>query len=449
MRFFLGRGEPQRDDEVILDVDDDYRSLCAKMRAACQWADAHDYDFVYKSDDDAYVVPERLRLSEFAQNDYTGRVRGPSGAFPAPYCSGFGYWLSRKAIKIIASSLLNGDDAEDRYVANTLLAAGIRPKHDTRYAVINSYRNSTSGCEPPLEGNDLIAACEFSPDYMKRVHADYISGRRSTLPVYQQPNGELSKVSILIKTFLRDDYLFRCLAGLERNFADAKLVIVDDGYESNQKIRLYAELRARGHSCVWLAFDSGFGAKANEGVRYCDREYVLIASDDFDFSHPGARTGVEKMLRVLEADSSIDIASGRVNGRAYESCLQLEDHSCREIPGFRETRIVGPLAYHVCDLTVNYSLIRRSCFGSDRLHWDEDVKIGGGEHGAFFVDAKRLGYGVALVDGAEIREYSFNFALMHPMYPQFRKRASMPGRICHKRRGIDQWILQDGTIEVS
>ena len=46
--------------------------------------------------------------------DYAGRVRGPSGIFPAPYCSGFGYWLSMKAMKAIADAPLNGGDCEDR-----------------------------------------------------------------------------------------------------------------------------------------------------------------------------------------------------------------------------------------------------------------------------------------------------------------------------------------------
>jgi hypothetical protein len=39
------------------------------------------------------------------------------------------------------------------------------------------------------------------------------------------------------------------------------------------------------------------------------------------------------------------------------------------------------------------------------LHWDGEVKIGGGEHGALFIDAKRLGYGVAVVPEAIIYEF--------------------------------------------
>src|ERR1700746_293306 len=99
LRFFLGAGgKAERPDEIILNVDDSYRGLPQKLVAVCQWARTEGYDFIYKSDDDAYVVPERLLASGFEHFDYLGRLRGPSGNYPAPYCSGFGYWLSRRAV---------------------------------------------------------------------------------------------------------------------------------------------------------------------------------------------------------------------------------------------------------------------------------------------------------------------------------------------------------------
>lgn len=452
VHFFLGGGTAARDDEVILKVGDGYQDLPAKLIRACQWARANDYDFLYKSDDDAYVVPERLLKSGFEKRDYTGRVRGPSGIFPAPYCSGFGYWLSRKAINIIADAEWKrgiNDDAEDRFVANTLLRAGIVPYHDYRYAVMTSNRHASSYTEPPRIGNQIIAACEFSVTEMRKIHDDWLQGKPSECKTIPLPEGPLSKICIVIKTFLRDGCLYRCLEGLERNFPEVKLVIVDDGHEASKKISLYASLRLRGHICEWLPFDSGFGAKANAAIPHCDRPYVLIGSDDFDFSHPAVRGGVEKLLAVLEHDPSMHIASGRVNDRAYESCFQISDHSVREIPAHREIRELGQITYRVCDLTVNYSLIRRECFGPEKLHWDETVKIGGGEHGAFYIDAQRLGYGVCVVDSVNVREMSWNFAQVHPSYPQFRQRARLPGRPCLKARGIDRWYLQDGSWELT
>jgi len=455
LRFFLGRGEAPPHafaDEVLLDVDDGYDALPAKLRAACRWARERNYDFIYKSDDDAYVVPARLFASGFERFDYVGRVRGPSGGQPAPYCSGFGYWLSARAFSIMADAELNDDPAEDRFVANKLLKAGIRPKHDHRYAVMSSNVSASSVSEPPRTGNDLIAVCEFPPKQMLDVHRQFLANVPSQIVRYSIPEGTLSRVAVVVKTFLRDPYLLRCIYTLERFCTDAKLVIVDDGNETHQKITLYAELRAKGHVCSWLPFDSGFGAKANEGVELCDRDYVLIASDDFEFS-PDARAGIEKLVAVLDADPTMHIASGRVNGHPYESCFEFSDdgRTVRELRAHRETRTLpNGIVYRVCDLTVNYSLIRRSALGPDRLHWDGgDVKIGGGEHGAFFLDAHRLGYGVCVVDGVTIREIPFNFSQTDPMYPQFRKRALQPGRACLRARGIEKWVLQDGTLELT
>jgi hypothetical protein len=449
VRVFLGGGLAERTDEVILDVGDGYGQLPAKTQSLCRWALEQGYDHVLKCDDDAYVRPERLLASGFEQHDYTGRVRGPSGIFPAPYCSGFSYWLSAQAMRVVADAPHNGDEAEDRFVANTLLEHGIHPFHDCRYAVVSSGRNARSFTEPPLPGNSVISACEFEPATLIEVHRAFVE-ERSKHVARCLPSGPLDRVCLMVKTFLRDGLLFRCIDGVERNLPEVKMVIVDDGREWPTKITLYASLRDRGHECVWLPFDSGFGAKANAALPYCDREFVLIGSDDFDFSYPDVRAGILKMQAVLDGDPSVHIVSGRVDGLPYESLLEIDGSTVREIPGHRETRSVNGVTYKTCDLTVNFSLIRRACLGPHALHWDgEDAKIGCGEHGSLYFDAKNLGYGVSVIEDVSIREMGWDFSLVHPEYPQFRNRARLPARPCFKARGIERWYLQDGTCEVT
>jgi hypothetical protein len=448
VRFFLGGGEARHADEVCLPVDDGYLGLPAKTKEICKWAGEQQYTSAYFSDDDSFVAIGRLLASGGDTHDYCGRLRGPSGIFPAPYCSGFGYWLSAKAMEIIANAELNGDDAEDRFVGNTLLHAGIWGQPDYRYVVVNSGRNAISGKEAPRVGNNVIAACEFTPDQMKQVHDEWMNQPSQLVP-RPLPSGSLSKCAVLIRTFLRDQYLFRCLKGLEKMFPETKLIVVDDGLEDRFKIAEYARLRDMGHACIWLPYDSGFGAKSNAGLPFAqDHEYLLIGADDFDFNDVRVRAGVERLVTVLDNDPSIHIVSGRVNEHAYESCLEVNCTSVREIPGWKESREVNGVEYKVCELTVNFSLIRVSCLGPTKLHWDGgSVKIGGGEHGAFFVDAKRLGLGVAVCPDVNIREFPYEFSQMHPMYPQMRNRARAPGRACLRARGIERWQLQDGSWE--
>jgi hypothetical protein len=365
--------------------------------------------------------------------------------YPAPYCSGFAYWLSRNAIAKIVDAPWNGDTAEDRFTGNVLLQAGIRPDHDSRYAVVWSKNNARSHCEPPRQGNSIIAACEYPPHLMRAVHQDFPTSRALFKPP-SIASGAMNRVAVVIKTFLRDGYLHRAIKGIRQTLPDIKMVIVDDGAESFEKITGYADLRLQGHACIWLPFDSGFGAKANAAFAHCDREYVLIGADDFDFSDLNVRAGIERMLKVLDRVPALGVVSGRVDGRPYESVFEHAEFAVRERPGFRESGEVEGVRYHLCDLTVNYSLVRREVL--NHIRWDEEVKIGGGEHGAFFLDVQKAGWQVAYVEGVNINQMKPGIsAWQDKRYPALRARARNPGLPCLTKRGIKSWQCQDGRIE--
>lgn len=265
---------------------------------------------------------------------------------------------------------------------------------------------------------------------------------------YYRP--DLGKVSVLVKTFLRDQHLSRTVAGLLQNLPEAQIIVVDDGERSSEsKFRLYERLSSMGHVVYWMPFDSGFGMKSNMGSSLCRRPYLLIASDDFDFFDPQARGGVEKMVVVLDKVPEVAIASGRVNGYRYEGWLKdFGDRIVEEYIDLNVAYSVLGVSYSPCNLTVNYSLIRRDILGPDKVHWDDDVKIGGGEHGAFFVDVMRAGHGVAYVHGVNIREHTEQLPA-DPRYHQFRGRARQPGRPCFKRRGIREYVMFGGGVETA
>lgn len=448
VRYFYGLGVTAlHPDEIILDAPDHYKGFPLKVQAMRLWALEAGYAKVVKVDDDVYLRPERL-LEAVPEASYAGRVRGPSGGYPAPYCSGFCYWLDRAALEILVKAKWNGDFAEDRFTATVLHQAGIRPAHDFRYAVVYSKNNAKSSKEPPLAGNPVIAACEYGPEQMSQIQANFHRGIQSVAVYPRIEEGSLAKVEVMIKTFCRDGYLYACLNGLRNKFPDMRINLVDDGYEDHQKISIYADLRYAGHSCNWLPYDSGFGAKANEALRHIQRDYVLIGSDDFDFGNPKVRPGVEAMVKVLDNCPEIGVVSGRVDMRAYESCLEREGPIVRELKKFHGSGEVDGVKYHLCDLTVNYSLVRREVF--EKVRWDGgDVKIGGGEHGAFFLDVKEAGWKVAVVPDAMIFQMNFNPRWMTKDYGYNRSRARAAGRPCLRKRGVERWILTNGVEEVA
>lgn len=464
LKFFLGR-RPERKpisppgwhqwlpgaDEVALDCDDDYFHLPLKVQEAVKWALENGYDFMAKTDDDVYARPERAATA-FPTGlgvHYAGRTRGPSGGKRAPYNSGFFYWLDRKAMEAVAQAKWDGDFAEDRWVGNVLLDRGIQASPDYRYSVLRSKKNMVeTGKEGPKRDNQVVASCEWTPAEMLQQHLEFEIGAPSAAPRPAQ-KGPLDRVCVMVKTFLRDGYLYACLRGLEQQFPECKMVVVDDGHEHPDKLARYSQLRAAGHECVWMPFDSGFGAKANRAIESCDREFVLIGSDDFDFANPLARQGVERMQKVLDVDPKVGVVSGRFNAKPYEFCWARSPRELREEKRVKETRKTPEgVAYHIVDLTANWSLVRRSVF--DRVSWDGgDVKIGGGEHAAFYMDVEAAGWETAVVEGSVIYELGPPGKYgCDPKYRDYRGRArSSPERPCLKRREIDRYVLSNGAVE--
>src|SRR5579863_1045864 len=146
-------------------------------------------------------------------------------------------------------------------------------------------------------------------------------GIRGFLKMAETYKPDLSKVSILLKTFLRDAYLFEAIANIVQRLPECKMIVVDDGDMTAHKMDVYRRMREVGHQVIELPFDEGFGAKSNAGAAVCDRPYLLIGSDDFNFAPPSARIGIERMVAVLDGDPNVAIASGRVNNVPYEGWL--------------------------------------------------------------------------------------------------------------------------------
>lgn len=247
-------------------------------------------------------------------------------------------------------------------------------------------------------------------------------------------------ISIGVRTFLRDDKLFHVVDNVRRMLPGAQMIIADCGEMTEQKDSLYAELEREGHIHLDLPFDAGFSAMSNSIVNALQRPLLLMASDDFDFSPPEVRQGIEKLLRVAQDHPEFDILSGRVNNWPYEFLL------CDHGNGLIEEVELGirdlNADHHRVDLTVNYSLIRKEVF--EVVRWDDGVKIGGAEHAGFFLDVKQAGFLVAYVPGVNIMEQTGRDSARYRMY---RRRAMDPARPCFVKRGIRKYVMGNGQVD--
>lgn len=236
---------------------------------------------------------------------------------------------------------------------------------------------------------------------------------------------------------MRPDKYDKAMFGICMNLEECSTIAVHD--DRTDVLNVQGIHLNEKEDVFWCPFDSGFGFKSNLIASNCKTPYLLIGSDDFDFGTTAVRKGIGEMARVLDTYPELSIVSGRVDNRKYE--FDLIDHrdTVIECPAPDDDNGIG---YIECDLTVNYSLIRREVFR--RVEWDNDVKIGGGEHGAFFIDCKRAGFRTAYIPGVNINTQPGRDSAE---YQKYRNRALSPERPCFVKRGIKKYILGDGTVD--
>lgn len=150
-RFFLGGptltsclGDSPwlKPDEIWLQIDDSYQALALKTREICRWAMDGNYDYLFKADTDTLVSVRNL-FHSIGYYDYMGGYN--EDAMPASLSQRFldpkiefasggaGYWLSRRAFSLVATSAPAQSAAEDVYVAAVLKPYGITPRCFTGY----------------------------------------------------------------------------------------------------------------------------------------------------------------------------------------------------------------------------------------------------------------------------------------------------------------------------
>ena len=115
-------------DEIAVPSPVGFMNGAFKTRDAIRWALYHDHDYAFIVPTDCYVIVPRLLDSGYERHDYTGYQVPDEGHIGG----GSGYWLSKRAMEIVARSEPELD-YEDRWVGKVLRENGITLVHDPRY----------------------------------------------------------------------------------------------------------------------------------------------------------------------------------------------------------------------------------------------------------------------------------------------------------------------------
>jgi hypothetical protein len=179
VRFFLARQtrEPLPDEVFLDSCPDDYNSLPLKVKLTFQWALANGYTNAMKCDDDTYINPN-LVISMPTQ-DYVGFLNATP---PKPWCSGFCYHLSERAMRIVAEAEIPKDEwAEDRWVGGILADHGIHPFWDKRFILLLSRRGYWPA-NPNLRASIAICDCRDDEPRQSQAQLAELVGQAPVVP---------------------------------------------------------------------------------------------------------------------------------------------------------------------------------------------------------------------------------------------------------------------------
>ena len=162
--FFLGLADgPVEEGTVRVNAPDDYEHLPQKVMEYFRYAlRVHDFDVLFKCDDDTYVVPKRLVRLASLDADFIGSAQLEREGFAS---GGAGYCLRRSLLSRLVEEPLDLRGAEDVMISSAALRL-------TRRWI------STSALYPwdaliPSPDNSLVTGHWCSPERMRQIHSSF------------------------------------------------------------------------------------------------------------------------------------------------------------------------------------------------------------------------------------------------------------------------------------
>lgn len=157
--------------EVFLDCPDYYFENSRKMKAIIRWAQAHEYDYLLRLDDDTYFWPERLEeyLPQIEGNDYVGASTDSKAKFHPGGC----LFLSAHAMRLVEGSNITSW-SDDVWMGSVMKKHGVPitglVTPDGRDAIQMAWGNQYV-VDETLNTAELLAAHSCRPNIMRYFHS--------------------------------------------------------------------------------------------------------------------------------------------------------------------------------------------------------------------------------------------------------------------------------------
>jgi GT2 family glycosyltransferase len=276
------------------------------------------------------------------------------------------------------------------------------------------------------------------------------------------------RISILVKTFEREECLVAFLESVRKLGLSLPIHIADDSREPfGDRIReRFCDLNLDYQE---LPFDVGLSAGRNHLLDRIQTEYFFLLDDDYMLDE---RTNLDAAIRMLE-EKNLDILGGATYD--YKSIRYPWDRTIRNIQaaltGGTLFNYMGNIERDGDNLTIRYItrrvpeyleadivpnfFVARTSVVRDRNRWDELLKFD--EHTEFFMRAKDNGLRVA-----STRIFGARHCPVRPKhYMQFTDRGDEPLRYIFEKHGVRHWrgvrdsgfsrvmTLDDGTLTIS
>lgn len=201
------------------------------------------------------------------------------------------------------------------------------------------------------------------------------------IPTVKKTKVSLDDVTVIIKTFLRDEYAKDCILSLRKYWGNIKIVLADDGHMTPEKEAFYKAQKVEYYHLPW---DQGVCVGRNFLIDKVKTPYLVVGDDDFEY---GLDANLDELRILMEV---ADLAGGAIREKGavhhYEAFMTIDGSLMvyKALP-MSDWDVHKDVKYKACDLTYNFFMIKTEV--AQRVRWDEKIHVMY-EHSDFFLRLK-------------------------------------------------------------